>query len=78
MKNANERLVSRFYDLCEDIKKSKDFEDLYFRLGLACGFISGMFLADIIDIYSYQKMHEYISTIRDEMELNKKWEGELI
>ena len=71
MKNSNERLVSRFYDLCEDIKKSKDFEDLYFRLGLACGFISGLFLADIIDIDSYQKMHEYISSVRDGLELNK-------
>ena len=71
MKNSNDRLVSRFYDLCEDIKKSKDFEDLYFRLGLACGFISGLFLADIIDINSYQKMHEYISSVRDGLELNK-------
>ena len=71
MKNSNDRLVNRFYDLCEDIKKSKDFEDLYFRLGLACGFISGLFLADIIDINSYQKMHEYISSVRDGLELNK-------
>lgn len=71
MKNLNESLLVRFYDLCEDIKKSKDFEDLYFRLGLACGFISGLFLADIIDIDSYQKMHEYISTVRDGLELNK-------
>ena len=68
MKNANERLVSRFYDLCEDIKKSKDFEYLYFRHGLACGFISCLFLADIIDISSYEKMHEYISTIIDDVE----------
>ena len=68
MKNSNDRLVRRFYALCEDIKKSKDFEDLYFRLGLACGFISGLFLADIIDIGSYQKMHEYISTIREDIE----------
>lgn len=71
MKNSNERLVSRFYDLCEDIKKSKDFDDLYFRLGLACGFISGLFLADIISIDCYQKMHEYISEVRDGLELNK-------
>lgn len=71
MKNSNDRLVRIFYDLCEDIKKSKDDEDLYFRLGLACGFISGLFLADTIDIDSYQKMHEYIRTVRDGLELNK-------
>ena len=71
MKNSNDRLLNRFYDLCDDIKKAKDFEDLYFRLGLACGFISGLFLADIIDLGSYQKMHEYISTVRDGLELNK-------
>lgn len=67
MKNSNDR----FYDLCEDIKKSKDFEDLYFRLGLVCGFISGLYLADIIDLGSYQKMREYISSVRDGLELNK-------
>lgn len=55
MKNSNDRLLNRFYDLCEDIKKSKDYEDLYFRLGLACGFISSLFLADIINISSYEK-----------------------
>lgn len=73
MKNSNERLLSRFYELCNDIKKVTKIEDLDFRLGLACGFISGLFLADIIDIGSYQKMHEYISTLRDGVEnrLNK-------
>ena len=73
MKNLNERLLSRFYDLCEDIKKTTKIEDLDFRLGMACGFISGLFLADIIDIGSYQKMHEYISTLRGVVEnrLNK-------
>lgn len=73
MKNLNERLVDRFYDLCKDIKKSQKIEDLDFRLGLACGFISGLFLADIIDISSYQKMHEYISALRVGVEnrLNK-------
>lgn len=65
MKNLNERLVDRFYDLCEDIKKSQKIEDLFFRLGVALGFISGLFLADIIDISSYQKMIEYISALRD-------------
>ena len=73
MKNSNDRLVNRFYDLCEDIKKSKDFDDFYFRLGLACGFISGLFLADIINISSYENAHEYIRTIRVDVEnrLNK-------
>ena len=73
MKNSNERLLRRFYELCNDIKKVTKIEDLDFRLGLACGFISGLFLADIIDIGSYQKMHEYISTLRDGVEnrLNK-------
>lgn len=73
MKNSNDRLLNRFYDLCEDIKKSKDFEDLNFRLGLACGFISGLFLADIINISSYENAHEYIRTIRVDVEnrLNK-------
>ena len=71
MKNSNYRLLNRFYVMCEDIKKSKDFEDLYFRLGRACGFISGLFLADIIDINYYQKMHEYISSVRDGIDLNK-------
>ena len=67
MKNSNERLLNRFYDLCNDIKKVTKIEDLDFRLGLACGFISGLFLADIIDISSYQKMHEYISTLKEDV-----------
>ena len=73
MKNSNDRLLNRFYDLCNDIKKVTKIEDLDFRLGLACGFISCLFLADIIDINSYQKMHEYISTLRVNVEnrLNK-------
>ena len=68
MKNLNERLMSRFYDLCDDIKEVTTIEYLDFRLGLACGFISGLFLADIIDISSYKKMHEYISTLREDVE----------
>ena len=73
MKNSNDRLVSRFYDLCEDIKKVTKIEDLDFRLGLACGFISGLYLADIINISSYENAHEYIRTIRVDVEnrLNK-------
>ena len=76
MKNLNERLMSRFYDLCDDIKEVTTIEYLDFRLGLACGFISGLFLADIIDISSYKKMHEYISTLREDVEnrLNNDWE----
>ena len=74
MKNSNDRLLSRFYGLCDDIKEVTTIEYLDFRLGLACGFISGLFLADIIDISSYKKMHEYISTIRVDVEkrLNKE------
>ena len=74
MKNSNDRLLSRFYELCDDIKEVTAIEYLDFRLGLACGFISGLFLADIIDISSYEKMHEYISTIRVDVEnrLNKE------
>ena len=73
MKNSNDRLLRRFYDLCDDIKEVTTIEYLDFRLGLACGFISGLFLADIIDISSYEKAHEYIRTIRVNVEnrLNK-------
>ena len=74
MKNSTDRLLNRFYDLCEDIKKVTKIEDLDFRLGLVCGFTSCLFLADIINICTYQKMHEYISTLREDVEnrLNKE------
>ena len=74
MKNSNDRLLNRFYDLCDDIKKVTKIEDLDFRLGLVCGFTSCLFLADIISLSTYQAMHEYISTIRVDVEkrLNKE------
>lgn len=74
MKNSNDRLLNRFYDLCDDIKKVTKIEDLDFRLGLVRGFTSCLFLAEIINLSSYQKMHEYISTLREEVEnrLNKE------
>lgn len=50
------------------LKKSQKIEDLDFRLGLVCGFTSCLFLADIINISCYQKMHEYISTLREDVE----------
>lgn len=73
MKNSNDRLLSRFYELCDDLKEVKTIDYLDFRLGLVCGFTSCLYLADIINISTYEKMHEYISTIRVDVEnrLNK-------
>ena len=71
MKNSNDRLLKIFYDLCDDIKKSKDFKDLYFRLGLACGFISGLFLVDIIDLGSFKKCMSILGQLKMSWKLNK-------
>lgn len=64
MKQLNSVLSSRFHDICEDIKKSNS-EDLDFYFGLACGFVSGLFLTDTIDYDGYMEMREYINTVSD-------------
>lgn len=43
MKKLNDDLAKRFYDLCNDIKNAQYSEDLFFRVGVASGFASGLF-----------------------------------
>lgn len=64
MKQLNSVLNSRFHNMCEDIKKSNS-EDLDFYIGIACGFVSGLFLTDTIDNDVYTEMREYIDTVSD-------------
>lgn len=71
MKKLNNFLGNKFYGVCEDIKNSRDVEDLNFHVGVACGFASGLLLSHTIDFDCYTAMHEYISAVRDGWCLNK-------
>lgn len=74
-KLKEERLVNRFFWFMWWNKKSKNYQDLYFSLGLTCGFISALFLSDIIDISCYKNMHERISALREYVENRLRDEG---
>lgn len=69
MKNLNNVLARKFYDMCEDVKNSQNFEDLNFHVGVACGFVAGLFLSKVIDIDCYTEMHDYINIVRDQCQL---------
>lgn len=61
----NACLSGRFYQICENVKNSKNREDLNFNFGVACGFSSALFLAHTIDIDCYKAMREYMGTAHD-------------
>lgn len=65
MKGLNDVLASRFYALCDDIRNSLNSEELNFQVGVACGFASGLFLTDTIDIDCYKAMREYIDIVSE-------------
>lgn len=69
MKQLNDFLATRFYNVCEDIKNSLNSDDLNFHVGVACGFASALFLTDTIDSDCYSAMHEYIFIVREQCEL---------
>lgn len=43
MKKLNGGLAMRFYDMCEDVKNSRNSELLNYHFGVACGFAYGLF-----------------------------------
>lgn len=45
MKKLDDFLGNKFYDVCEDIKNSRNVEDLNYHVGVACGFASGLLLS---------------------------------
>ena len=63
MKGLNNVLASRYYALCDDIRNSSNSEVLNFQVGVACGFASGLFLTDTIDIDCYKAMRKYIDIV---------------
>lgn len=69
MKKLNDGLARRFYDMCEDVKNSSNTEDLNYYVGAACGFASGLFLSNLVDIYCYTAMHDYIKNARAQCKL---------
>lgn len=69
MKKLNNGLARKFYDMCEDVKNSQNFEDLNFHVGVACGFASGLFLSNVIGIDCYTAMHDYINIVRGQCQL---------
>jgi hypothetical protein len=62
MKKLNDVSVRRFYAMCEDIKNSLTSEELNFNVGVACGFASGLFLTDTVNIDCYKAMRECIDS----------------
>ena len=69
MKKLNDNLAKRFHDLCNDIKNAQYSEDFFFRVGVASGFASGLFLSNVIDIDCYTAMHDYINIAREQWNL---------
>lgn len=69
MKKLNDGLARRFYDMCEDVKNSLNAEDLNYKVGVACGFASGLFLSNLVDIDCYSAMHDYINNAREQCKL---------
>lgn len=65
MKNLNDVLVRRYYDLCDSIRNSSDSDELNFQVGVACGFVSGLLLTDTIDIDCYKEMRGYIDIVSE-------------
>lgn len=65
MKGLNDVLASRYYALCDDIRNSLNSDELNFQVGVACGFASGLFLTDTIDIDCYKAMREYIDIVSE-------------
>jgi hypothetical protein len=65
MKGLNDVLARRYYALCDDIRNSLNSEELNFRVGVACGFASGLFLTEKIDIDCYKAMREYIDIVSE-------------
>ena len=71
MKQLNGVLAKKFYDTCENIKNSKNSDDLNFYVGVACGIASGLLLSGVIDIECDMAMHLYIGVARDECNLGE-------
>lgn len=67
--NKNDALARRFYDMCEDVKNSRNTEDLNYHLGVACGFATGLFLSNLVDIDCYTAMHDCINNVREQCKL---------
>lgn len=71
MKKLNDSLKNKFYNVCEDIKNSRNFEALNFNVGVACGFASGLLLSRTIVFDCYTAMHDHISVVRESWHLTK-------
>lgn len=56
MKKLNSVLANRYYQMIEDIKISKSYEDLRTAHGVCLGFAAALFIADIIDLECYNAM----------------------
>lgn len=69
MKKLNDKLAKRFNDLCNDVKNAQYSEDLFFRVGVAFGFASGLFLSNVIDIDCYNAMNDCINNAREQCQL---------
>lgn len=66
MKVLKDVLVKKFHDTCENIKNSKNSDDLNFYVGVACGITSCLLLLGVIDVDCHMLMHLYIDAARDE------------
>ena len=69
MKKLNDKLAMKFNDLCEDVKNAQYSEDLFFRVGVAFGFASALFLSNVIDIDCYTEMNDCINNVREQCNL---------
>lgn len=69
MKKLNDKLAMRFNDLCNDVKNAQYSKDFFFRVGVASGFASGLFLSNVIDIDCYTAMHDSINNAREQWKL---------
>lgn len=70
MKKLNDTMAKRFYNMCVDIKDTQTREDLIFRVGVAIGFTSALFLSDVINVDCYTAMNQYITAVSKEMIIN--------